>query len=65
MYELLATNKFKRDLKKYKRQNKEIRKLQVILELLTAGEALVNLLSSHIFHSNYFKESKFLTESNV
>ena len=53
MYELFATNKFKRDLKKCKLQNKDVQKLQVILELLTAGKALPVSNRDHNLTGNY------------
>ena len=53
MYELFATNKFKRDLKKCKRQNKDVQKLQAILELLVAGEALPASNRDHSLAGNY------------
>ncbi|MEJ2682549.1 MAG: type II toxin-antitoxin system YafQ family toxin [Gammaproteobacteria bacterium] len=53
MYEIFATNKFKRDIKKCKRQNKSIPKLQTILELLTAGEALPASNRDHNLTGNY------------
>ena len=53
MYELFATNQFKRDLKKCKRQNKDIKKLHSILELLTARKALPASNQDHSLTGNY------------
>lgn len=53
MYELFATNKFKRDLKKCKRQNKNVQKLHAILTLLTEGEALPASNRDHNLTGNY------------
>lgn len=53
MYEIFATNKFKRDLKKCKRQNKDMQKLHVILELLRTGEVLPTNNRDHHLTGNY------------
>ena len=53
MIGLFATNKFKRDLKKCKRQSKNMQKLHVILELLSSGEALPVANRDHNLTGNY------------
>ena len=53
MYELFASNKFKRDFKKCKRQHKNIQKLQTILANLAAGNALATSNRDHNLAGNY------------
>ena len=53
MYELFASNKFKRDFKKCKRPHKNMQKLQVILAHLTAGNTLPLSNRDHSLAGNY------------
>ena len=53
MYELFASNKFKRDFKKCKRQNKNLQKLEATLTLLTASEPLPISRRDHNLTGNY------------
>ncbi|MBX2808602.1 MAG: type II toxin-antitoxin system YafQ family toxin [Cellvibrionaceae bacterium] len=55
MYELFASNQFKRDLKKSKHQRRRLQKLETIINRLTAGEPLPpnnrdHKLSGHYTH---------------
>lgn len=53
MYEILITNKFKRDLKKCARQQKDIAKFAVISELLESGMSLPHKNYDHSLSGNW------------
>jgi len=53
MYQIFATTRFKRDLKKCKRQNKNTLKLQQLLNLLSEGEPLPPSNRDHSLTGNF------------
>lgn len=53
MYKLFVSNRFKRDFKKCKRQNKNMQKLQNMLESLSANETLPINSRDHSLTGNY------------
>lgn len=53
MYKIFASNRFKRDFRKCKRQNRDMQKLQSLLELLLVGEALPIKNRDHSLTGNY------------
>ena len=51
-YKVDYTNNFKKDYKKIKRQGKEIKKLQIIIDKLANGEKLDSIYKDHKLTNN-------------
>ena len=56
-YEIIYTNQFKRDLKKAKKQNKNLDRLFEVVEKLANGEVLEAKYRDHALTGNY-KDSR-------
>lgn len=56
-YEIIYTNRFKRDLKKAKKQNKNLDRLFEVVEKLANGEILEAKYRDHALTGNY-KDSR-------
>ena len=58
-YEVKATSKFKKQLKKVVKQGKDINKLIEVLNILSAGEELEEKYNNHnLINNKYYKDCK-------
>lgn len=53
MYKILVTNKFKKDLKKAVRQQKNIKQFEIISKLLEQGKLLPQKNKDHVLIGNW------------
>ena len=60
-YEVIYSNNFKKDLKKIIKQGKSLKKLDIIIDILSSGERLHIKYKAHrLINDKYFKDCQEL-----
>ena len=53
MYKIIQTNQFKKDLKRVKRQGKDLTRLEKVVDMLSAGKTLPLKYNNHTLKGNF------------